>query len=299
MKYKPIETRLLLHPDLSRQQGNITLWVEIFDKKDMIHMEPWQISPEPKTQIEMRLTVWETENMELRDDEGTSDVFITCFFDPKQKQSTDVHYRCQNGTASFNWRMVYQLDLPSIYKTLVIQAYDKGIFSKDDFITRAELEIIRMIKITKDLDVPIVFNKDYVNDVPDFEKDKYKSVEFLDKLNDPDQTKFWIQCYRNSTKSGRILMSLEFMPIWKAEKSPVGKGRSDPNVNPYLPPPVGRFEWSFNPFKLLRQCVGPKVRRKLYMTICIICCAIYLVLLLPYMIYHLSGQLFNPFNYMK
>ena len=69
MKYKPIETRLLLHPDLSRQQGNITLWVEIYDKKDMIHMEPWQISPEPKTQIEMRLIVWETEDMELRDDE--------------------------------------------------------------------------------------------------------------------------------------------------------------------------------------------------------------------------------------
>ena len=118
-------------------------------------------------------------------------------------------------------------------------------------------------------------------------------------MNDPDQTKFWIQCYRNNTKSGRILCSLEFLPLWKAQKCPVGKGRSEPNISPYLPPPVGRFEWSLNPFKLLRQCVGPKVRRKLYFTLCIICCTIYLVFLLPYMIYHLSGQLFNPFNYMK
>ena len=299
MKYKPIETRLLLHPDLSRQQGNITLWVEIYDKKDMIHMEPWQISPEPKTQIEMRLIVWETEDMELRDDEGTSDVFITAYFDPKQKQSTDVHYRCQNGTASFNWRMIFKLDLPNIYNKLVIHAYDKDIFSKDDYITGAELDIINMVNITKNLDVPVVFNKDYVKDVSDFEKEKYKSVEFLSKLDDPDQTKFWLQCYRNNTKSGRILLSLEFMPMWKAEKCVVGKGRSDPNINPFLPPPVGRFEWSFNPFKLIRQCVGPKVRKKLYITLCIICCAIYLVCLLPYMIYHLSGQLFNPFNYMK
>ena len=299
MIYKPIETRLLLHPDLSRQQGSITLWIEIFDKKDMIHMEPWQISPEPKTTIEMRVIIWETEDMELRDDEGTSDVFITTYFDPKKKQSTDVHYRCQNGIASFNWRMIFRLDLPNKYNKLIINAYDKDIFSRDDYITGCELDISEMINITKNLDVPLVFNKEYVKDIPDFEKEKYKSVEFLGKSDDPDQTKFWMQCYRNNKKSGRILMSLEFMPIWKAEKCPVGKGRSEPNVNPYLPPPVGRFEWSFNPFKLLRQCVGPKVRRKIYFTLCVICCAIYLVCLLPYMIYHLSGQLFNPFNYMK
>ena len=299
MKYKPIETRLLFHPDLSRQQGNITLWVEIFDKKDTIHMEPWQISPEPKSNIEMRLIVWETEDMELRDDEGTSDVFITAYFDPKQKQSTDVHYRCQNGIASFNWRMVFNLELPSKYNKLVIHAYDKDLFSSNDYITGAELDISEIIKITKNLDVPIVFNKDYIKDVPESEKEKYKSVEFLSKMSDPDQTKFWIQCYRNNTKSGRILVSLEFMPLWKSEKCTVGKGRSDPNVNPFLPPPVGRFEWTLNPLKLLKQCVGPKVRKKLYITCLIICCAIYLVFLLPYMIYHVSGQLFNPFNYMK
>ena len=299
MKYKPIETRLLFHPDLSRQQGNISLWVEIFDKKDRLNMEAWQITPEPKTTIEMRLIVWETEDMELRDDEGTNDVFISAYVDPKDTQSTDVHYRCQNGTASFNWRMIYRLELPSKYNLLVLHAYDKDIFSKDDYITGAELDISDMIKIPKNLDVPLVFNKEYVNDVGDFEKNKYKSVEFLSKMSDPDQTKFWIQCYRNNAKSGRILCSLEFLPIWKAENNAVGKGRSDPNVSPYLPPPVGRFEWSLNPFKMLNQCVGPKVRKKMYVTICIICCTLYLVFLLPYMIYHLSGQLFNPFNYMK
>ena len=299
MKYKPIETRLLFHPDLTRQQGNIKLWVEIFDKKDRLNMEPWQIKPEPKTTIEMRLIIWETEDMELRDDEGTSDVFISSYVDPKQKQSTDVHYRCQNGTASFNWRMVFNLELPNKYNKLVFHAYDKDIFSKDDYITGAELDISDMIKICKNLDVPLIFNKEYVDDVGDYEKNKYKSIEFLGKMSDPEQTKFWIQCYRNNTKSGRILCSLEFLPIWKASKCPVGKGRSEPNVDPYLPPPVGRFEWSLNPFKMLNQCVGPKVRKKLYVTICCICCAAYLIFLLPYMIYHLTGQMFNPFNYVK
>jgi hypothetical protein len=45
-------------------------------------------------------------------------------------------------------------------------------------------------------------------------------------------------------------MSIEMMPKWKADVSKVGEGRNDPNMNPYLPPPQGRFEWSLNPFKM-------------------------------------------------
>jgi hypothetical protein len=47
------------------------------------------------------------------------------------------------------------------------------------------------------------------------------------------------------------MLSFEVLPEWKAKISEVGKGRDEPNINPYLPPPVGRFEWSLNPFKLL------------------------------------------------
>lgn len=46
-------------------------------------------------------------------------------------------------------------------------------------------------------------------------------------------------------------MSLEIMPIWKSEMCIVGEGRKEPNTNPFLPPPTGRFEWSMNPFKIL------------------------------------------------
>lgn len=45
-------------------------------------------------------------------------------------------------------------------------------------------------------------------------------------------------------------MSLEILPIWRAELCKVGEGRNEPNINPYLPPPTGRFEWSINPFKM-------------------------------------------------
>ena len=297
MKFKPIETRTLVHPDISGQQGNITLWVEIFDKKDSINMTPWQIAPEPLSKVELRLVVWETEEMRMMDAEDTSDIYVTAFVDPKDKQSTDVHYRCQTGNASFNWRIVLPLDVPRVNNRLTLHCYDKDIFSKDDFISGAEIDLTDILKIPKDLDVPITFSKDYVNSVSNDEKMKYEGIEFLSGGDDEEKNKFWVQCYQQNSKSGRILCSLEILPMWKAELNKVGKGRKDPNVAPYLPPPVGRFQWSLNPFTLLNQCVGPRFRKKLYWGVCMLCCIIYLIFLIPYIIYHLSGQIFNPFNW--
>ena len=298
LKFKPIETRELNHPDITGQQGRILLWVEIFDKKDSINMTPWQIAPEPISKVELRLVIWETEDMRMMDVEDTSDIYITAYVDQKDKQSTDVHYRCQTGVGSFNWRIVLQLDVPRVNNILTLHAYDKDIFSKDDFISKAEIDLTDIIKIPKDLDVPITFCKDYVDSVPQEEKTKYKGIEFLTGGDDEEKNKFWVDCYANNEKSGgRILCSLEILPMWKAELTKVGLGRKDPNVSPYLPPPVGRFQWSLNPFKLLNQCVGPRFRKKLYCGVCLLCLVIYLIFLIPYIIYHLSGQVFNPFNW--
>ena len=297
LKFKPIETRQLTHPDISGQQGNIMLWVEIFDKKDSINMTPWQICPEPLSKVELRLVVWETEEMRMMDAEDTSDIYVTAFVDQKDKQSTDVHYRCQTGNASFNWRIVLQLDVPRVNNRLTLHAYDKDIFSKDDFISGAEIDLTDIIKVPKDLDVPITFSKDYVDSVSQEEKVKYQGIEFLTGGDDGENNKFWVQCYQKNEKSGRILCSLEILPLWKAELTKVGLGRKDPNVAPYLPPPVGRFQWSLNPFTLLNQCVGPRFRKKLYCGVCCLCLIIYLIFLIPYIIYHLSGQIFNPFNW--
>lgn len=52
-------------------------------------------------------------------------------------------------------------------------------------------------------------------------------------------------------KGGKVMLSLEILPHWKAQICKVGKGRDEPNINPYLPPPIGRFEFTLNPFKML------------------------------------------------
>ena len=297
LKFKPIEIRNLIHPDISSQQGNISLWVEIFEKSDSINMTPWQICPEPITKVQIRLVIWETEDMRMMDVEDTSDIYVTAFIDPKEKQSTDTHFRCQTGNASFNWRIVLDVDVPRVNNKLFIYAYDKDILSRDDFISGAKIDLKELIDIPKDLDVPISFSKNYYDSLSQEDKTKLDGIEFLTGGDDEEKNKFWIQCYQNGTKSGRILCSLEILPMWKAELNPVGLGRKEPNHAPYLPPPVGRFQWSWNPFKLFNQCIGPRFRKKIYKGLAIFCCVIYLVFLIPYIIYHLSGQIVNPFNY--
>jgi len=48
-----------------------------------------------------------------------------------------------------------------------------------------------------------------------------------------------------------VQLSLEIFPIKLAQENKVGKGREEPNVNPYLPPPVGRVQLTWNPYTLI------------------------------------------------
>lgn len=318
MKEKPIEKRTLHHPDLEGPQGWVSLWVDVYEKKHRGEVKKWDISPPPSVELEMRLIVWETEGTPCMDFEGMSDYYVVCFVDSKDKQSTDVHYRCEKGNkASFNWRIVLPITAPRDNSLLNIQVMDNDIFSRDDYASGAVLNIQRLIKDVYALDVPIKFNQDFFKGLNDNDR-RSSEIEFIDK------DKFWLNLYRQgdqggTEKGGRVLLSLEVLPHWKAQICKVGKGRDEPNVNPYLPPPIGRFQWSLNPFKMIvsskifhfliyfyffplnfqNQCVGPEYRRKIYMAMCCGALILYLIFVVPYMLLHISGEVVNPFNYVK
>jgi len=80
------------------------------------------------------------------------------------------------------------------------------------------------------------------------------------------------------------------MPVKHAEKNPTGKARDNPNHSPNLPPPEGRLEFSFNPFKMLGQLVGPALRRKIYCALCTAACCALLVAILPNIIGTIIAQ---------
>ena len=80
----------------------------------------WEITPEPAKDYQVRLSVFSTEGVPCEDVEGTSDVFIKAYIDDNDKKMTDTHYRCMNGEASFNYRLLFDIKGPRKECNLVI-----------------------------------------------------------------------------------------------------------------------------------------------------------------------------------
>ena len=293
---KPVETRTLYHPDYEQPQGQITMWLEMFDKNEEQLVDVWNIKPQPETTLQCRFIVYETDGMENMDIEDTSDVYISAYVNSKEKQSTDIHYRCQNGVASFNWRLLIPIHTPELSYNLTIDAYDNDFLVRDDFICGCKLNLTNLVNDVNTIDLPIKLTKEYYNSLPP-EKKVFSNIEFLGKDEDEEGAKFWVQLEKNGKKGGRVLCSLEIVPDWYAEAYPVGKGRESPNIEPYLPPPFGRISFTLNPIKMFNQLAGPRFRKKVCKFICYFLLVIYLVFLIPYGIYFLFGELINPFNY--
>lgn len=52
-----------------------------------------------------------------------------------------------NGAASFNYRMVFDVNYPSKDCTLTLQAWDRDLFSKNDYICEWNLNLIDVLDL--------------------------------------------------------------------------------------------------------------------------------------------------------
>ena len=91
---------------------------------------------------------------------------------------------------------------------------------------------------------PITLNKTYYDAFLKKKMPPGTSLEFRD------DDSFTLTSYKDG-KPIKIRIDLRIMPAFQAEKRKVGEGRENPNMEPYLPPPVGRISFSLNPFKML------------------------------------------------
>jgi len=81
----------------------------------------YDITPKPPKEIEVRLCIFDSVDLKMMDVEGTSDAYVRAFFDSrKDAVETDTHFRCQNGKASWNWRLVYRIKTDAKDKRLTI-----------------------------------------------------------------------------------------------------------------------------------------------------------------------------------
>ena len=113
-----------------------------------------------------------------------------------------------------------------------------------------------------------------------------------------DKRQFWVNLTGKDDNgkiviNGKLKMSLEILPKKDALANPVGEAQSEPNVNPFLPKPFGRIEFSINPLKMLSQLVGPALRRKLYCYCCIAICLALCVMMAPMIISNIVAGWFT------
>jgi len=79
------------------------------------------------------------------------------------------------------------------------------------------------------------------------------------------------------TPMGSICYSIQIWPKDKATLMPVGNARNDPNTNPFLPPPVGRLKFSWNPFVMGSELCGPVLCAKFF---CLLICVAFILLMI-------------------
>lgn len=108
-------------------------------------MPVYDISKKPTEDFEVRIVIWDTEDLEIMDAEGTTDGFIRCFFDSGDTKDTDTHFRNSDGKCSWNYRILFPISYPSKNYELTVQAYDLDLFKSNDLIGQTTIDLKELI----------------------------------------------------------------------------------------------------------------------------------------------------------
>ncbi|XP_068610034.1 otoferlin [Brachionichthys hirsutus] len=167
-----VETRPLLNPDKPGiEQGRLEMWVDMFPMDMPAPGPAIDISPRKPKRYELRVIMWNTDEVILEDDdyftgEKSSDIFVRGFElrvviwntddvileddafmtgekmsdiyvrgwlkgQQEDRQDTDVHYHSLTGEGNFNWRFVFPFDYLMAEEKIVISKKE-SMFSWDE-----------------------------------------------------------------------------------------------------------------------------------------------------------------------
>lgn len=145
--------------------------------------------------------------------------------------------------ASFNWRLLFKIktDLYTDFNkfSFTLQIKDKDVVSSDDYLSQFTISA-KDIKELIDECILTGRSAKYNPEKSDrSSSDGTFTVETQKSLN------------REHTQNSKLKLSIEILTEEEAKIRPVGLGRGNPNQDPFLPEPIGRFEFSWNPIKLL------------------------------------------------
>ncbi|XP_035764352.1 otoferlin isoform X5 [Neolamprologus brichardi] len=273
-----VETRPLLNPDKPGiEQGRIEMWVDMFPMDMPAPGPAIDISPRKPKRYELRVIIWNTDEVILEDDdyftgEKSSDIFVRGWLKGQQedKQDTDVHYHSLTGEGNFNWRFVFPFDYLMAEEKIVIskkesmfswdeteykipprltlQVWDADHFSADDFLGAIELDLNRFprgAKTAKQCTLGMIRNEQDLPTISIFKQKRVKGWWPFVARNENDEMEL----------TGKVEAELHLVTAEEAEKSPVGLGRNEPDPLEKPNRPDTTFLWFLSPLKAIRYLV--------------------------------------------
>uniref|UniRef100_A0A7N8XFA5 Fer-1 like family member 6 n=1 Tax=Mastacembelus armatus TaxID=205130 RepID=A0A7N8XFA5_9TELE len=290
-----IETRTLYNKDRpGMDQGQVQMWVDMFPM-DLPHPgPPVDISPRKPKGYELRIIIWNTEDVILEDTnfltgQQSSDIYVKGWMKGLEddRQETDVHYNSLTGEGNFNWRFVFPFSYLPAEKTVVVQKRD-SIFSLDK--TEQKLPAILILQVW---DFETLSSDDFLGvvelDLHGFPRGakSAKSCK-VDMLTDGTEkisifqqkrARGWWPFTKGGELTGKAEAEFHLLTAEEAEKNPVGRARKEPEPLPKPNRPDTSFSWFVNPFKCFFHLVWRNYKKYIIIALVVLITMLFLALL--------------------
>ncbi|KAM4561262.1 fer-1-like protein 6 isoform 2-T2 [Fundulus diaphanus] len=290
-----IETRTLYNKARpGMDQGQVQMWVDMFPM-DLPHPgPPVDISPRKPKGYELRIIIWNTEDVILEDSnfltgQQSSDIYIKGWLKGLEddRQETDVHYNSLTGEGNFNWRFVFPFNYLPAEKVVVVKKRDH-IFSLDK--TEQKLPAILILQVW---DFETLSSDDFLGtlelDLHGFPRGaktaKSCKADMLSEVTDrisifqQKRARGWWPFSKSGELTGKAEAEFHLVTAEEAEKNSVGKARKEPEPLPKPNRPDTSFSWFVNPFKCFFHLVWRNYKKYIIITLVLLITVLFLALL--------------------